>query len=236
MIKLGVNIDHIATLRQARMEGVPDIIRAAASVKAGGADGITFHLRQDRRHIQDSDVYSLAQADILPLNMEMAAADEIIAIALEVKPSSVCIVPENREELTTEGGLDIVQAMPRLKQVVSELKSAGIEVSMFIEPDEGQLNAANKCGADAVELHTGSYANADGDKVSEELSRLANALNFGSGLGLKVNAGHGLNYDNVGPLRDIQGFREFNIGYSIVCEAVFAGIEEAVGRMKGLLS
>ncbi len=235
VIKLGVNIDHIATLRQARREGIPDIVLAARAVSAAGADSITIHLRQDRRHIQDADVFTLRKENILPINLEMAAVEEIKDIALKVKPYSVCLVPEKREELTTEGGLDVSGQADRLKSVIEELKSAGIEVSLFIDPHENQIEASAGTGADAIELHTGSYANAQAAEKDAELEKLKQGVKMGIEKGLKVNAGHGLDYDNIIPVKNIPGISDFNIGYSIICQSVFTGLEEAVRQMKELL-
>ncbi|MFC2061429.1 pyridoxine 5'-phosphate synthase [Elusimicrobiota bacterium] len=236
MIKLGVNIDHIATLRQARKEGIPDIMEAARAVHGGGADSITVHLRQDRRHIQDEDVNMLKKDGSLPLNLEMAAVDEIVEIALNLKPESVCIVPEKREELTTEGGLDVAGNLQRIKEVTSRLSEKGIEVSLFIDPDIEQVDASAEAGAAAVELHTGKYANTAGEIQKKELDKLINAARHGMEKGLKINAGHGLDYRNVGPIKNIEGVSDLNIGYSIVCRSVFTGLQQAVRDMKDLLS
>lgn len=235
MAELGVNIDHVATLRQARREGIPDIIKAAGAVRAGGAGSLTVHLRLDRRHINDEDVYRLKEENILPLNLEMAASDEIINIALDVKPFSVCLVPEKREELTTEGGLDVISNMELLKKRTALLKKSSIEVSFFIDPTPESVLAAFSCGADAVELHTGPYANSDVKEREKELEKLKNAARTTLENGMKLNAGHGLNYDNVGPVRDISGMSDLNIGYAIVCRSVFTGLEEAVRQMVNLV-
>lgn len=235
MIKLGVNIDHIATLREARKEGEPDIIQAAIAAAAGGADGITVHLRQDRRHIQDADIYRLKKEGPLPVNLEMAAVDEIKRIAIEVEPQSVCLVPEKRRELTTEGGLDVTGNLDRLMKVVDELKTAGIEVSLFIDPEPDQIDAAAEVKADAVELHTGKYANSKEVHKKEELDKLIAGAEHGLTKGLKINAGHGLNYENVVSVKNIEGISDLNIGYSIVCRSVFVGLEKAVEEMKHLL-
>jgi pyridoxine 5-phosphate synthase len=235
MIKLGVNIDHIATLRQARKEGVPDILKAALAAKEGGADGLTVHLRQDRRHIQDRDVFNLKENSGLPLNLEMAAVDEIINIALEVKPSSVCMVPEKREELTTEGGLDAAGNKEKIRTVVNKFRKEDIEVSLFIDPDIKQIKAAAEVGADTVEIHTGAYANALPDKKEEHIKIIARSAEAALKEGLKVNAGHGLDYSNVSAVKETDVFSEFNIGYSIICRGVFTGLEVAVRDMKILL-
>ncbi len=234
-MKLGVNIDHIATLREARKEGIPDIMKAACAAASGGADSITVHLRQDRRHIHDEDVYILKKDGPLPLNLEMAAIDEIKKIAIEVGPQSVCLVPEKRQELTTEGGLDAACHLDRLKSVVKELKNAGIEVSLFIDPEPEQIDASIETGADAVELHTGNYANSTGVQRDKELDKLKSAVLQGLKYDLKVNAGHGLNYENVTAVKNIQGISDLNIGYSIICRSVFVGLTEAVSQMKELL-
>lgn len=235
--KLGINIDHIATLREARREGIPDLSAAAKAVKNAGADGITIHLREDRRHIQDADLYSLRTLDILPINLEMAVSDEIIAIALDVKPSSCCIVPEKREELTTEGGLDVSSNIENVAKAVSILQEQGIEVSLFIDPDVLQVEASKKTGADAIEIHTGSYANAfkTGD-YTDDFAKIKEAAAAGIKSGLKVNAGHGLDYDNILNISELDCFQEYNIGYSVICHAVFVGLEEAVRQMKVLLT
>lgn len=235
MIRLGVNIDHIATLRQARKEGIPDIMEAAGAVAAGGAEGITVHLRQDRRHIQDEDICRLKKDGSLPLNLEMAAVDEIKEIAIKVEPESVCLVPEKRQELTTEGGLDVAGHLDRLKKVVDEIRTAGIEVSLFIDPQPNQIDAAREAGADAIELHTGGYANAVSAQREQELDKLKRGVKQGLKNGLKVNAGHGLNYENVTAVKDIDGISDLNIGYSIICRSVFVGLEKAVREMKNLL-
>jgi pyridoxine 5-phosphate synthase len=235
MIKLGVNIDHVATLREARKEGIPDIMKAAKAVAAGGADGITIHLRQDRRHIQDEDVYNLKNNGALPINLEMAAVEEIIKIALDIKPASACLVPEKRQELTTEGGLDVVSNFDKIKKTIDELKSTNIEVSLFIDPQPDQIEASVKSGADAIELHTGSYANVDNINKGAELEKLKTSVKQGFESGLKVNAGHGLDYENVTAIKNIGSISDLNIGYSIICRAIFVGLETAVREMKNLL-
>lgn len=235
MIKLGVNIDHVATLRQARKEGIPDLLEAAKAVKNGGGDGITIHLRQDRRHIQDQDVFDLKHLNILPINLEMAAIDEILVIALKLRPHSVCLVPEKREELTTEGGLDARGNLSKVKRVTAVLQENGIEVSLFIDPVNEQIEAAKEAEADAIELHTGRYANAGSEKKSAELEKIKNSIGIGLDYGLKVNAGHGLDYDNVTAVKELGGIREMNIGYSIICRAVFTGLEKAVKEMTDLI-
>ncbi len=236
MIKLGVNIDHVATLREARKEGVPDILRAAQAARKGGADGITVHLRQDRRHIQERDVHRLKEKSGLPLNLEMAAVEEIIEIALDIKPASVCMVPEKRKELTTEGGLDVAGNKEKIGKAVKKLQHKDIEISLFIDPDIKQIEAAAAVSADVVEIHTGSYANADPKKKKEHIEIISRSADIADKEGLIVNAGHGLDYKNVDAIRDLGKFREFNIGYSIICRAIFTGLERAVKEMKEKLS
>lgn len=235
MKKLGVNIDHVATLRQARKEGIPDIVQAALAAQKGGADSITIHLRLDRRHIQDGDVYRIKNEVRLPMNLEMAASDEIADIAMDVVPEQVCIVPEKRQELTTEGGLDVVSSKDKLKQIIPRLKAVGMEVSLFIVPDINQITASKDVGSDAVELHTGSYANAIAEQKQKELEKLAIGAKKATEHALKVNAGHGLDYENVVPVKDIPEVCDLNIGYSIICRSVFVGLERAVREMKDLI-
>ncbi len=232
MIKLGVNIDHVATLRQARKGRVPDLLRAALEAVKGGADGITVHLREDRRHIQDADVFQLKKILRKPLNLEMSLAPEIVKIALKVKPAKACLVPEKRQELTTEGGLDSVQKKKILQSVIPKLRAKGIEVSLFIDPELRQVRTAKEVGADAVELHTGSYANAKGAKKRRELARLRQAAIEGHRLKLKVNVGHGLDYENVTAVARLPYIEEANIGHSIVSYSILAGIREAARQMK----
>jgi len=236
MPKLGVNIDHIATIRQARKEGFPDVVEAALIADKAGAEGITCHLREDRRHIQDADVYNLRKNIRTKLNLEMAANEEIIRIALDVKPDDVCLVPEKRHELTTEGGLDVAGNIDYLSDVVRRLKSGGIRVSMFIDPDEKQIKASGKIGADCVELHTGKYASRHLSCREREkyLAEIIVASEIAISEGLILNAGHGLNYDNVSAIAGIKGMHELNIGFSIIARAVFVGLETAVREMKNL--
>ena len=238
MIKLGVNIDHVATLRQARYADMmdlpncePDILAAASACERAGADGITVHLRADRRHIQDRDVFRLRASIMTKLNLEMANTPEILETALRVIPDEVCLVPENRQEVTTEGGLNVAKHSKALKQTVERLHSAGIRVSMFIEPEANQIEASADLGADAVELHTGAFANVLADFKQDELDRLEASARFAKDKGLVVNAGHGINYDNVKLLRRIPHWNEFNIGHSIISRAVFVGLEYAVREM-----
>lgn len=232
-IKLGVNIDHVATLRQARRVTYPDIVQAAEAAERGGADGITIHLREDRRHIQDADVDRLAPRVRTKLNLEIAAIDEMMAIALRVAPRDVCLVPERRQEITTEGGLDVGGQGDAVRRIVMPLRDKGIHVSLFIDPDERQVEATLVAGADVVEFHTGAYAEApEGPHRAAELERLRRASRLATQAGLVVNAGHGLTLDNVGPIAAIPEVYELNIGHSIVADAVFVGLEEAVRRMK----
>ena len=234
-IELGVNIDHAATIRQARFTSYPDLVKLVEIVEQAGADGITLHLREDRRHIQDADVHTLRRTITTKMNLEMAATDEMIAIAGEVRPDDVCVVPERREELTTEGGLDVIGHRAQIEKLCRELGDAGIRVSIFIEPDREQIAAAADCGAPVIELHTGAYANRDGAEREAELARLRDAAEFALDRGLVVNAGHGLDYDNVAPICALPGINELNIGHSIIARALFVGIGEAVREMRALL-
>lgn len=235
-IHLGVNLDHIATIRQARRTPYPDLMQAVRLAEASGADSITLHLREDRRHIQDDDVYSIRPRLTRPLNLEMAAIDAMQAIALEVRPEACCLVPERREELTTEGGLDVLGQRERLRRFIQPLSDAGIEVSLFVEPDVRQLEAAVAVGAPVVELHTGAYANAVTPEVMERRKQeIFEAVRLGLELGLVVNAGHGLDYENVRAIAAHPGIRELNIGHSIIARALFTGLSEAVSRMKGIM-
>ena len=236
-MKLGVNVDHVATLRQARGTAYPSPLAAARLCERAGADGITIHLREDRRHIQDADVVEFRRALTIPLNLEMANSPEIVKIALAVRPAEVCLVPERRQELTTEGGLDAAGQFAALKPSVARLKAAGIEVSLFIEPDPAQLDAAVALGAPVVELHTGKYCDLSGPAQADELRRLAAAAEYGHARGLRINAGHGLNYDNLPVfIRTVPHLDVLNIGHSIVARAVMVGMEQAVREMKALLA
>ena len=237
MIRLGVNIDHVATLRQARRAKEPDPVAAAVLATLGGADGITVHLREDRRHIQDRDVYLLRETVRTRLNLEMACSDEIIAIALKVLPDEITLVPEKRQELTTEGGLDIVTHADTTRSAVERLKAAGLHVSLFIDPDLAQLDMAKKLHADAVEFQTAAYSEATTPaRLAVELAKLRTATAHALQLGLHPHLGHGLNYQNVKPIVRIHGVVELNIGHSIVSRAVFAGLEQAVRDMKRAMS
>lgn len=236
MIRLGVNIDHVATVRQARRAKEPDPVAAAILATLGGADGITVHLREDRRHIQDRDVYLLRETVTTRLNLEMAAYEEIIQIALKVKPDEATLVPEKRQELTTEGGLDIIATEPQTRGAVERLKAAGIHVSLFIDPDRAQVDQAKELGADAIEFQTASYSEAiGGAAVAGELAKLETATAHAASLGLHVHMGHGLNYWNVRPIIRIPAVEELNIGHSIVSRAVLVGMERAVREMKELM-
>ena len=233
MLTLGVNIDHVATIRQARRTVEPEPVAAAVLAELGGADGITVHLREDRRHIQDRDVRLLRQTVRTHLNLEMAATDEMLSIALDIKPDYVTLVPEKREEVTTEGGLDIVGGGERLTKIVEQLQAAGIPVSLFIDADSDQIAAAAKIKAQFIELHTGQYAEAKGEaNCQQELMHLKTGCERAIALGLRVNAGHGLTYSNVYPVACLPGMEELNIGHTIVSRAVLVGIERAVREMK----
>jgi len=234
MLKLGVNIDHVATLRQARKAVFPDPVEAALICQKAGAHGITAHLREDRRHIQDSDMKKLA-AKVRRLNMEMAVTDEMLLIAARLKPHSCCLVPEKRQELTTEGGLDVIGGFKKIKPAVKKLQKAGIVVSLFIDPDKDQIEASRECGAEFIELHTGSFAESRGRKTEKELKRLVDAAEFADKIGINVNAGHGIDYENIEGILRIPHLRELNIGHSIVSRAVLDGMHEAVSEMLKLM-
>jgi len=236
MPHLGVNIDHVATLRQARGGAEPDPVWAAAEAELGGAAGITLHLREDRRHIQDRDLELLRRTVQVKLNLEMAVTDDMVAVACRVRPDQATLVPEGRQELTTEGGLDVAGQEQAVTEAVRRLRETGIVVSHFIDPSPEQVEAAARTGAEAVEFHTGEYANAAaGDARTRQLARLAEAAERGRSLGLIVHAGHGLNYTNVQPVAAIAGMEELNIGHSIICRAVFVGLREAVRKMVRLI-
>jgi len=233
MIRLGVNIDHVATIRQARGTPYPDLLAAALAAERGGADGITVHLREDRRHIQDRDVDALRAGVGTKLNLEMAATEEMVRKACAVRPADVCIVPEKRAELTTEGGLDAAAQLETLGRVVAQLRDAGVRVSLFIDPDPRQIEAARRLRADAIEIHTGAYADARTTEARQlELQRIVDAARLASEGRLIVNGGHGLTLENVTPIAAIPVMNELNIGHSLVADAIFVGIEEAVRRMK----
>ncbi|MFO7542556.1 MAG: pyridoxine 5'-phosphate synthase [Thiobacillus sp.] len=235
-IYLGVNIDHIATLRQARNTRYPSPVEAALLAETAGADSITLHLREDRRHIQDTDVAILRQVLKTKMNLEMAVTDEMLAIAIATRPQDVCLVPEKREELTTEGGLDVAGQLPKIKAACTRLAEAGVRVSLFIDPDMAQLDAARAAGAPVVEIHTGAYADASTEAARElEFERIRKAVAYGCGIGLTVNAGHGLTYHNVQPIAALSGIHELNIGHAIVAHALFVGWRDAVAEMKRLM-
>ena len=235
-ILLGVNIDHIATLRQARGTNYPEPVQAALVAEQAGADGITAHLREDRRHIQDRDIFLLKDMLHTRLNMEMAVTDEMVAIALQVHPYACCLVPEKREELTTEGGLDVSGNHMRMQWACDQLAGAGVEVSLFIDPDEWQIDAAVKAGAPVVELHTGCYASAKTPaQQAEELARIRQAAHYAHSAGLQVNAGHGLNFYNVEAICAISEIVELNIGHSIIAQALFSGLAQTVKDLKQVM-
>jgi pyridoxine 5-phosphate synthase len=235
-LRLGVNIDHVATIRNARGGLHPDPVRAALLAAEAGADGITAHLREDRRHITDDDLDALVGSISLPLNLEMAATDEMLAIALKHRPHAACIVPERRAERTTEGGLDAAGQHNTLAPIIARLKDAGIRVSLFIAPDAHQLDAAARLGAPVVELHTGPYAHAETpDEIATELARLHAAAAHGASLGLEMHAGHGLTFDNVGPVAAMPELHELNIGHFLIGEAVFTGLGPAIARMRAAM-
>jgi pyridoxine 5-phosphate synthase len=234
-LRLGVNIDHVATIRNARGGAHPDPVRAAEIVAAVGGDGITAHLREDRRHIRDDDIQRIMAATDLPLNLEMAATDEMLAIALRHKPHAACIVPEKREERTTEGGLDAAGQHNHLAPLVTQLREANIRVSLFIEPDARQIEAAIRLGAPVVEFHTGKYAHAEGDERETELRRITDAAALAAKNGIEPHAGHGLTFDNVQPIAAIPQIAELNIGHYLIGEAIFIGLEESLRRMRTLM-
>ncbi|MEZ0497125.1 pyridoxine 5'-phosphate synthase [Sphingomonas sp. IW22] len=234
-LRLGVNIDHVATVRNARGSGYPDPVRAALMAADAGADGITAHLREDRRHITDADIERLSAELSIPLNLEMAATAEMLGIALRHRPHAACIVPERREERTTEGGLDAAGQFAVLAPMVAELSAAGIRVSLFIEPDAAQIDAALKLGAPVVELHTGRYCDLTGEAQTAELRRIADAAALAAKNGIEVHAGHGLTFDNVVPIAAIPQLRELNIGHFLIGEAIFDGLGPVVRRMRALM-
>ena len=234
-IALGVNIDHVATLRQARRIDYPDPVHAALLAEQSGADSITLHLREDRRHIQDRDVAMLRRLLQTRMNLEMAVTHEMIRIAGEVRPQDCCLVPESRAEVTTEGGLDVHAQEARIEEACRALAAAGVRVSLFIDPDTAQIEAARRVGAPVIELHTGTYANASGKARALELERVRSAVSLGASLGLVVNAGHGLNYHNVEPIAAIREIVELNIGHAIIARAIFDGLPKAVRDMKDLM-
>ncbi len=235
MIQLGVNIDHVATVRQARKTNEPDPVWAAVEAELGGADQITVHLREDRRHIQDRDLRVLKETVTIRLNLECSLQPEMLAIACQTLPEQVCLVPEKREEITTEGGLDVVGHFAAVSKAVQQLKELGIEVSLFIDPDAAQIEASHKSGAHAVELHTGAYANAKPNDVANQIQLIKQAGIQTRSFGMRLNAGHGLTYRNVLPIAAIPDMEELNIGHSIISRALFSGIRQAVADMKMLI-
>lgn len=235
-ILLGVNIDHVATIRQARGTRYPEPLQAALVAEQAGADAITLHLREDRRHIQDRDVRMLKDMLQSRMNLEMAVTDEMLAIACDIRPADCCLVPERREELTTEGGLDVVGQRDKMKAACTRLGDAGVQVSLFIDADEDQIRAAADCGAPVIEIHTGHYADAQGREAAKhEMRRITRAVEVAASLGLQVNAGHGLDYHNTAPIAALEPIRELNIGHAIVARAIFSGLAAAVREMKDLM-
>ena len=236
MPRLGVNIDHVATVREARKTNEPDPVWAATLAELGGADGITLHLREDRRHIQDRDVRIMIETVAVPTNLELACADEVLAIACDARPTQATLVPERREEVTTEGGLDVAAQLARVTGAVERLQQAGIAVSLFLDPDQRQIEAGVETGAEAIELHTGMYAHASARGPAEaELELLCRSAKLIRGAGLKLNSGHGLTYRNVRPISEIEGMHELNIGHSIIARSIMVGLEQAVRDMKRLI-
>jgi len=235
VIQLGVNIDHIATLRQARGTRYPDPVQAAIEAEQAGADAITLHLREDRRHIQERDVEIIRQTLHTRMNLEMAATEEMIVIARRIRPHDCCLVPERRQELTTEGGLDVAGQHRKIAEACARLADAGIRVSLFVDPEPDQIEAAAAAGAPVIEIHTGHYAELEGVARNPELARVEQAVQLGLDLKLQVNAGHGLNYQNVQPIAALPGLSELNIGHAIVARALFTGLAEAVREMKRLM-
>jgi len=234
-LRLGINIDHIATVRNARGGEHPDPVRALEILEKLGADGITAHLREDRRHINDGDMQRIKESTSLPLNMEMAATDEMLKIALKIKPHACCIVPEKRTEITTEGGLNVVGKDNTLKPFISKLKDAGIRVSLFIGADEKQIEVSSKIGADIVELHTGSYCHAQGEAQEIELQKIIEGANFANSLGLECHAGHGLSFETTPAIAAIENIVELNIGHFLIGEAIFVGLHDAVSKMRRVM-
>lgn len=231
---LGVNIDHVATLRQARGTCYPDPVNAALLCEQAGADGITLHLREDRRHIQDADVYRMRPLLKTRMNLEMAVTEEMLTIALQIQPQHVCLVPERRQEVTTEGGLDVVGQFEKVKSITQQLRQSGIDVSLFIDPEAAQIDAAIACGAATIELHTGAYADAQQQQQQDELKRISDAVEYAHGR-LIVNAGHGLNLDNVTAIAALKHIHELNIGHSIIADSIFVGLAQAVQQMKAVI-
>ena len=234
-LRLGVNIDHVATVRNARGGAHPDPVRAAVSAEAAGADGITAHLREDRRHIRDADMYAIRQAVTVPLNFEMAATDEMVGIALDVKPNAACIVPERREEVTTEGGLAVAGRESELEPYFTRIRDAGIRLSLFIEASEAEIRAAAALGADIIELHTGRYCHDESGRAAE-LARIRKAAELADSLGVECHGGHGLDFDTVGAIAAIPQMHELNIGHFLMGEAMFSGMDKAIAEMRRLMN
>lgn len=234
-LRLGVNIDHVATLRNARGGAHPDPVRAAVAAEAAGADGITAHLREDRRHIRDADMYAIRQAVTVPLNFEMAATDEMVGIALDVKPNAACIVPERREEVTTEGGLAVAGRESELEPYFTRIRDAGIRLSLFIEASEAEIRAAAAVGADIIELHTGRYCHDESGRAAE-LARIRKAAELADSLGVECHGGHGLDFDTVGAIAAIPQMHELNIGHFLMGEAMFSGMDKAIAEMRRLMN
>ena len=234
-LRLGVNIDHVATVRNARGGAHPDPVRAAVAAEAAGADGITAHLREDRRHIRDADMYAIRQAITVPLNFEMAATDEMVGIALDVKPNAACIVPERREEVTTEGGLAVAGRESELEPYFTRIRDAGIRLSLFIEASEAEIRAAAAVGADIIELHTGCYCHDESGRVAE-LARIRKAAELADSLGVECHGGHGLDFDTVGAIAAIPQMHELNIGHFLMGEAMFSGMDKAIAEMRRLMN
>lgn len=236
VVKLGVNIDHVATLRNARGGAVPSVLRAAQLVKESGGHGLTVHLREDRRHIRDEDVYGIRELVDLPMNLEIAATEEMLSIALEVKPNSCCLVPEKREELTTEGGLDAASNISYLTEFSARLRESNIKTSLFLDPDRKQIDAAKQIGAEIIEFHTGSYCNYTGEAREAELGRIREACEYAGSLGIICHAGHGLDYDTVPDIVKIPQVEELNIGHFIIGESVFEGLPSVISKMNKVIS
>ncbi|MEC7644737.1 MAG: pyridoxine 5'-phosphate synthase [Pseudomonadota bacterium] len=235
LLRLGVNIDHVATVRNARGGAHPDPVRAAVAAEAAGADGITAHLREDRRHIRDADMYAIRQAITVPLNFEMAATDEMVGIALDVKPNAACIVPERREEVTTEGGLAVAGRESELEPYFTRIRDAGIRLSLFIEASEAEIRAAAALGADIIELHTGRYCHDESGRAAE-LARIRKAAELADSLGVECHGGHGLDFDTVGAIAAIPQMHELNIGHFLMGEAMFSGMDKAIAEMRRLMN
>jgi pyridoxine 5-phosphate synthase len=235
-LELGINIDHVATVRNARGTSYPDPILAARIAEEAGADLITLHLREDRRHIKDTDLFALRPLILTRMNLECAITPEMLAIAVQVRPQDVCLVPEKRTEITTEGGLDVITHCDQVRLAIQQLQAAGIRVSLFIDPDPRQIDVAKELGAHVIELHTGAYADAQGDRQSLELRRIVEAAHYAKNLGFRVNAGHGLNEQNVQPIAKISEISELNIGHAIIAEAIFKGLPNAIRDMRRLMN